>query len=180
MSRWLIQRIKAMLLCIVQWQIYIVKFWMHAPLGVQILSISYSFWEILANHMLALPQGVGVPTSGKSWICHCCVCYVFCRHCRHEDQSMQCIECYVCRHCQYWCTLSNLICVSFHLYQQCQHCQYILAHNFLNIQPIFNPFEVLESSESGLFNCINSVNIVSTFRVITSLIFNQFSSCLKF
>ena len=29
------------------------------------------------------------------------------------------------------------------LYWQCWHCQYILANNFLNIQQIFNPKEVL-------------------------------------
>ena len=166
-----------MLLCIVQWQIYIVKFWMHAPQGSKFFQFHAVFGKFWQNHMLAPPQGVGVPTSGKSWIYHCCVCYVVCQHCRHEDQSMQCIESYVCQHCQYWCTLSNLICVSFHLYQQYQHCQYILAHNILNIQPIFKLFEVLECSESGLFNCINSVNIVSTFRVITSLIFNQCIVC---
>ena len=57
---------------------------------------------------------------------------------------------------------------------------YISVHNFLNIQLIFNPKKVLESSESGLFNCINSVDIASTFGLITSLIFNQFSICLKF
>ena len=40
---------------------------------------------------------------------------------------------------------------------------YISVHNFLNIQPIFNPKKNLESSESGLYNCINSVDIASTF-----------------
>ena len=33
---------------------------------------------------------------------------------------------------------------------------YILAHKFLDIQPIFNPFEVLESSESG-FSTVSTV-----------------------
>ena len=40
-----------------QWQIYIVKFWMRAPLGVQILSISCSFWEILAKSYVGTPPG---------------------------------------------------------------------------------------------------------------------------
>ena len=57
---------------------------------------------------------------------------------------------------------------------------YISVHNFLNIQQIFNPKKVLESSKSGLFNCINSVDIASTFWLITFLIFNRFSIHLKF
>ena len=44
-----------------QWRIYIVKFWTRPPSpGVQILSISCSFWEILAKSY------VGAPSSGKS------------------------------------------------------------------------------------------------------------------
>ena len=61
---------------------------------------------------------------------------------------------------------SNAIvyCVCYVVCQQCQHLQrkllgYILAHNFLDIQLIFNPFKVLESSESGLFNCTNSIDM---------------------
>ena len=57
---------------------------------------------------------------------------------------------------------------------------YISVHNFLNIQWIFNPQKVLESSELGLFNCINSVDIASTFWLITSLICNGFSIQKKF
>ena len=74
---------------------------------------------------------------------------------------------------------SNAIvyCVCYVVCRQCHHIQrkllgYILAHNFLDIQPIFNLFKVLESSESGLFNCINSVDIASTFWLINSLIFD--------
>ena len=74
---------------------------------------------------------------------------------------------------------SNAIvyCVCYVVCRQCRYIQkkllgYILAHNFLDIQLIFNPFEVLESSELGFFNCINSVNIASTFWLITSLIFD--------
>ena len=52
----------------IQWRIYIVKFWTHAPpLGVQILSISCSFWENLAkSYVGAPPRGVGAPSSEKS------------------------------------------------------------------------------------------------------------------
>ena len=66
---------------------------------------------------------------------------------------------------------------------------YISVHNFPNIQPIFNLKKVLESLESGLFNhtintiYVNTVNtsvdIARTFWLITSLIFNHFSICLK-
>ena len=42
------------------------------PPGVQILSISCSFWEILAKSYVGAPLwGVGAPSSGKSWIRHC-------------------------------------------------------------------------------------------------------------
>ena len=62
----------------------------------------------------------------------------------------------------------------------CWHFHYIFAHNFLNIQLIFNLIEVLESWKLGLFYCVNSVDITSTFLLITSLIFNWFSIWLKF
>ena len=52
------------------------------------------------------------------------------------------------------------------MYWQCRHCQYILVHNFLDIWLIFNLFEVLESSASGLFNCIDSVDIHSIECII--------------
>ena len=42
----------------------------RAPLGVQILSISCSFWENLAKLYFGAPRGVGAPFSGKSWIRH--------------------------------------------------------------------------------------------------------------
>ena len=38
-----------------QWRIYIVKFWTRAPPGAQILSISCSFWEILAKSYVGAP-----------------------------------------------------------------------------------------------------------------------------
>ena len=44
----------------------------RAPMGVQILSISCSFWEILAkSYVGAPPPGSWHPSSGKSWIRHC-------------------------------------------------------------------------------------------------------------
>ena len=45
-----------------QWRIYIVKFWTCAPPpGVQILSISCSFWEILAKSYVGAPPGELAP-----------------------------------------------------------------------------------------------------------------------
>ena len=38
------------------------------PPGVQILSISCSFWENSTNSYVGAPLGVGAPSSGKSWI----------------------------------------------------------------------------------------------------------------
>ena len=116
-----------------------------------------------------------------------CVCYVVCRHCRYEDQSTQCTECYVCWDSvdiyreNYWGTFWPIISLifnwfsihlkklrirAFQLYSQCWHCQYILVHNFLDVQPIFYPFEVLESSQLGLFNCIDSVYMHSIKCII--------------
>ena len=44
-----------------QWRIYIVKFWTRAPPGVQILSISCSFWENLAKLCVGAPPGELAP-----------------------------------------------------------------------------------------------------------------------
>ena len=44
---------------------------MKHPLWVQILSISRSFWENVANMYVGTPWMVGALTSGKSWIRHC-------------------------------------------------------------------------------------------------------------
>ena len=41
-----------------------------APAGVQILSISCSFWENLKKSYVGAPWRVGTPISGKSWIRH--------------------------------------------------------------------------------------------------------------
>ena len=51
-----------------------------------------------------------------------------------QDKDLWCIHSYLCRHCQY------------------KTHPHIPAHNFLNIQWIFNPQKVLESWDSGLFN----------------------------
>ena len=70
------------------------------------------------------------------------VCYFVCRHCRYKDQSMQGIQCYICWHCRY------------------KTHPHIPAHNFLNIQWIFNLQKVLESWDSGLFNhTIYNINV---------------------
>ena len=45
-----------------QWQIYIVQFWMHAPPGVQIVSIVGKIWQ---NRMLAPPLGSWHPLLGE-------------------------------------------------------------------------------------------------------------------
>ena len=116
------------------------------------------------------------------------VWYFVCRHCRYKDQSMQGIECYICWHCRY------------------KTHPHIPAHNFLNIQWIFNPQKVLESWDSGLFNhtiytiYVDTVDTrqgslmhsmlsmfdtvdtkhIHTFLLITFLIFNRFSIHKKF
>ena len=46
------------------------------PPDIQILSISCSFGEILAKSYVGAPQGVGAPSSGKSWIHHWHSCYL--------------------------------------------------------------------------------------------------------
>ena len=46
------------------------------PPDIQILSISCSFWEILAKSYVGAPPGVGAPSSGKSWIHHWHSCYL--------------------------------------------------------------------------------------------------------
>ena len=100
------------------------------------------------------------------------------------------------------CNTFNAICRSSR-YKTHSH---ISAHNFLNIQPIFNLQKVLESWDCGLFNhtikyyicwnCQHKTRIsnafnamyvdtvdtkhIYTFLPITFLIFNQFSICKKF
>ena len=55
-----------------QWRIYIVKFW--TPPGVQILSISCSFWEILAKLYVGAPPELVPPprrNPGSATASHC-------------------------------------------------------------------------------------------------------------
>ena len=101
-----------------------------------------------------------------------------CQHCQHKDQSMQCIECYVCQHCRHWylwllhntiyrvikCENSTLLCiwnlksyvcyVCWHIW--CKTHPHISAHNFLNIQPIFNPEKFWKAETEG-FKTIPSI-----------------------
>ena len=55
---------------------------------------------------------------------------------------------------------------------------YISVNNFLNIQPIFNPKKVLESTESGLYKCIQQCqhcqHILPHNFLDIQLIFNPF------
>ena len=44
--------------------------------GVQILSISCTFWENLTKLYVGAPWKVGAPTSGKSWIRHCFISHM--------------------------------------------------------------------------------------------------------
>ena len=114
--------------------------------------------------------------------------------------------CYICQHCRYKTRISNVFNAIL-----CRHCRYkthphIPAHNFLNIQWIFNPQKVLESWDLGLFNhTTNTIYVdtvdtrqgslmhsmlsmstlsiqthIHTFLPITFLIFNGFSICKKF
>ena len=57
-----------------------------------------------------------------------CVWYLVCRHCRYEDQSNT-------LNAMFFETVDTTVKTHPH----------IPAHNFLNIQPIFNPQKVLES-----------------------------------
>ena len=96
MSRWLIQRIKTMLLCI----------------EYGILFVDTVDTKIKARKAL---NAIHVNTV-------------------NTRQGSLCIQCYLCRHCRY------------------KTYPHIPAHNFLNIQWIFNPQKVLESWDSELFN----------------------------
>ena len=96
MSRWSIQRIKAMLLCI----------------EYGILFVDTVDTKIKARKAL---HAIHVDTV-------------------NTRQGSLCIQCYLCQHCRY------------------KTYPHIPAHNFLNIQWIFNPQKVLESWDSELFN----------------------------
>ena len=78
----------------------------RAPsLGVQILSISCSFWQNLAKSYVGAPPhspGNWRPSSGKSWIRHCtlcvcvCVCVSVCVKLQHYVVVQHCTEPILC------------------------------------------------------------------------------------
>ena len=103
------------------------------------------------------------------------------------------------------CENSTLLCIKWPLAPRYKTHPHVSAHNFLNIQPIFNPQKVLESWNWGLFNhninticryCqyrtrisnafnaiyVDTVNTkhIHIFLPITFLIFNRFSIRKKF
>ena len=88
----------------------------------------------------------------------CIVCCVSCRDCRYKRSKhvmLQWFKCYV---------------MSIQSIQNAYTCTHVSAHNFPNIQRIFNLKKVLECWESGLFNhtiqCyILIVSTVSTLPV---------------
>ena len=159
-----IQRIKAMLLCFE----YGILFVDTVDTKDQSNAIGYWVWYLVCRHcrykgskqcycvlsmvsclstlsiqrikamLLGIEYGIlfvdTVDTKDESNAVVFWVWYLVCRHCRYEDQSMQGIECYLCRHCRY------------------KTHPHIPAHNFLNIQWIFNLQKVLESWDLGLFN----------------------------
>ena len=64
-----------------------------------------------------------------------------------QDKDLYCIQCYLCRHCWY------------------KTCPHVSAHNFLNIQPIFNLQKVLESWDWVLFNhTINTIKLILSIQ----------------
>ena len=86
----------------------------------------------------------------------CIVCCVSCRDCRYKRSKhvmLQWFKCYV---------------MSIQSIQNAYTCTHVSAHNFLNIQRIFNPKKVLECWESGLSNhTIKSyMSIVSTVSTL--------------
>ena len=77
---------------------------------------------------------------------------------------------------QCYCVLSRVSCLSTLSIQRSKHAMHwmlclsrthphIPAHNFLNIQRIFNPQKVLESWDSGLFN--HTINTIHVDTVVT-------------
>ena len=114
---------------------------------------------------------------------------------------MQCIECYVCWHCQYWylwllhntvyramrCENSTLLCIQWPqipmltlLTQSISisntfNATSTSAHNFLNIQQIFNLQKVLER-DRGLFNQILYMLTLSIQVMTFYTIYNTFNA----
>ena len=134
-SRLLIQRIKAMLLCIVYAMLFVntvdtkIKVCnafnaiyvntvgtkhIHTFLPITFLifnqfSIRKRFWKAETEGFSTIPS-----------LLYMSILLI-------QDKDLKCIQCYLCQHCQY------------------KTHPHISAHNFLNIQPIFNPQKVLES-----------------------------------
>ena len=103
------------------------------------------------------------------------------------------------------CQNSTLLFIKWPLASWYKTHPHVSAHNFLNIQPLFNPQKVLESWDCGLFNhtinticrycryrtrisnAFNTIYVdtvdtkhIHTFLPITFLIFNRFSIRKKF
>ena len=86
-----------------------------------------------------------------------CVWYLVCQHCRYEDQSMNAIFVETVdtlvfvaltqhlKQSAMRCENSTLPCIKWPLTLQYKTHPHVSAHNFLNIQPIFNLQKVLES-----------------------------------
>ena len=86
----------------------------------------------------------------------CIVCYVSCRDCQYKRSKHIMLQ---------WCKSYPM---SRQSIQNAYRCTHVSAHNFLNIQRIFNPKKVLECWESGLSNrTIKSyMSIVSTVSTL--------------
>ena len=98
------------------------------PWGPKFFQFHAVFGKIWQNCMLAPPWAVGTPSSGKSWIRHCCI-QSNVTHLTHVKrvESVLCIK---------WPLTPPKCAVMAHN---------IFTHKFLNIQLIFNPKKVLES-----------------------------------
>ena len=118
-----------------------------------------SIQQIKACHasmvqMLSYVEIVDTQRSKQSG--QCIVCCVSCRDCRYKRSKhvmLQWFKCYV---------------MSIQSIQNAYTCTHVSAHNFLNIQRIFNPKKVLECWEPGLSNhTIKSyISIVSTVSTL--------------
>ena len=91
------------------------------------------------------------------------------------------------------CENSTLLCIKWPLAPRYKTHPHVSAHNFLNIQPIFNPQKVLESWDwycwcrTRISNAFNDIYLdtvdtkhIHMFLPITFLIFNRFSICKMF
>ena len=118
-----------------------------------------SIQEIKAHHasmvqMLSYVETVDTLRSKHTE--QCIVCCVSCRDCRYKRSKHVMLQ---------WCKSYPM---SRQSIQNAYRCTHVSAHNFLNIQRIFNPKKVLECWESGLSNhTIKSyMSIVSTVSTL--------------